>query len=64
MTYLEISLIIIVVVACVHCVHKYAYNQGHKIGIDKGRLEILQENITRATCQSDPLDLVELAQIN
>ncbi len=51
MWYLEISFIIIVVVACVHIVHKYAYNQGIKNGIENGRMEILKENIVRSEYQ-------------
>lgn len=43
----EVALLIVVVVGCVHFVHKTAWGHGHRIGISVGRKEILEENIVR-----------------
>ncbi len=47
MSLIELSIVIIVVVGCVRFVHIFAYKAGIKSGIDKGRFEILEENLIR-----------------
>lgn len=48
MDLIGIALIIAVVVGAVHFVHTKSYAQGMQAGIDKGRMQILQENALRA----------------
>jgi len=56
MDYLGIASIIMVVVISVHYVHKCAYNVGVKSGVEKGRLEILKENLIRVKRDDSVLD--------
>jgi len=60
--YLGISIIILTVVGSVHFVHRYAYNEGIKTGLEKGRLQILNENLIREKYKSSSNDstLIEL----
>jgi hypothetical protein len=61
----ELAILIATVVGCVHFVHRYAFKEGHAIGIVVGRKEILEENIHRThIMRRDNQDLMTLvAQI-
>ena len=61
----ELALLIATVVGAVHFVHRYAFKEGHSIGIVVGREEILRENIQRTRIMDrDNRDLMTLvAQI-
>lgn len=54
-TYLGISIIILTVTVCVHCV----FEKAKKIGIVQGRHEILLENMIRAQVDPTRLDSLE-----
>ena len=56
MDYIGIAAIILAVVMSVHYVHKFAYNSGVKSGVEKGRLEILKENLMRIKDNDNVLD--------
>jgi hypothetical protein len=49
MDFIGIALIIAVVVGAVHFVHTKSYKQGLDAGIDKGRMQVLNENAIRAS---------------
>lgn len=49
----EAALVIAVIVAAVHMVHRYAYKQGSAAGRAIGRTEILIENFVRAGAIDD-----------
>jgi len=52
MDYIGIALIILVVVGSVH----FVYKNGISTGIEKGRMEILNENVKRVQCQTKEHD--------
>lgn len=52
---IQIAILIIVVVGCVHVVHKHAHKEGVEVGISKGRLQILEENLIRQDCKKNEL---------
>ena len=51
MNFIGIALIILVVVGSVHFVHRVAFKQGKKAGIELGRMQVLEEDIKRASIQ-------------
>lgn len=62
MDYLGIAAIIIAVVGSVHFVHSRAYKSGLEAGVDKGRMQILQENLIREErkCSGEDAMIIEI----
>ena len=54
---IQIAILIIVIVGCVHFVHKTAFKTGVSVGVYKGRLQVLEENLYR----TKPDQVIDLA---
>ena len=46
--FIQIAILIIVIIGAVHVVYQQGVKAGKQSGIDKGRMQILEENIQRA----------------
>ena len=44
---IQIAILIIVIVGCVHFVYRTAFKTGVGVGVYKGRLQVLEENLYR-----------------
>lgn len=59
--YFQIAVLIIVIIGAVHVVYEKGKKTGEESGIQKGRVQILEENIKRVNKTRDFSDMVENA---
>lgn len=66
MQLIEISILIITVIGCVHFVHRKAYKAGIAAGIEKGRIQVLEENLIRESVHKPLFDqeLISMIESN
>jgi len=64
--YIQIAILIIVIIGAVHVVYEKGKKAGIEAGMDKGRLQILQENIVRTELLQPAMDreVIKAIEVN
>jgi len=59
----SVIVMVVVVIAAVHLVHRDAYKRGHKLGVAEGRCQVLKDELARTAILekrfNDRIDQIE-----